>query len=56
MTERDDRMRGFKRARWVALNVYALYIAVGAPSFQERRLELTVAVLELKEGLSNRAE
>jgi hypothetical protein len=95
MTELDERMRGFKRARWIALGLYALYIAVGALSFQQRRLgelelgvlavwaiimfvlgilivgvfhldranleirrdikELTVAVLELKDGLSNRA-
>jgi len=95
MTELDDRMRRFKRTRWIAWSVYALYIVVGAVSFQARRFgelelgvlavwaiimfvmgtlivavfhvdrihleirrdikELTLAVLELKEGLSNRA-
>jgi hypothetical protein len=91
----DDRARRFKRTRWIAWSVYALYIVVGAVSFLARRFgelelgvlavwaiimfvmgtlivavfhidrihleirrdikELTLAVLELKEGLSNRA-
>jgi hypothetical protein len=95
MSELDDRIRRFKRTRWIAFGVYALYVAVGAISFYQRRMgdlelgvlavwaivmfvmgtlivgvfhvdrthleirrdikELTLAVLELKEGLSKRA-
>ena len=95
MTELDDKMRRFKRTRWIAWSVYALYLVVGAVSFQARRFgelelgvlavwaiimfvmgtlivavfhvdrihleirrdiqDLTLAVLELKEGLSTRA-
>jgi hypothetical protein len=95
MTELDDKVRRFKRTRWIVWSVYALYIVVGAVSFQARRFgelelgvlavwaiimfvmgtlivaafhvdrihleirrdikELTLAVIELKEGLSTRA-